>query len=190
MSARPAATLRRRAPGVVDLRDLHSRYAWHPLAVGARHAEEPPAERPPIVEHAPGTPLRFLVEEYRETWPRPSPPSSYRRPTASSCTHQRRPRPLERAPERRGAPLGPRELGRAVAPDRSLLRWERQGTWRHATVLDGDDYLREDLQTGERRRIARVDPRLGEIIAAVPVPWTRNVVVLFEAGAAKSLLLL
>ena len=47
------------------------------------------------------------------------------------------------------------------------------GWWRWATVLDAGAYWREDLATGERRRIVAAE---GTPLFAVGVPWTKNVV--------------
>lgn len=51
------------------------------------------------------------------------------------------------------------------------------GWWRWATVLDAGAYWREDLATGKRYRIA---PAEGELLFAIGVPWTKNVVVFLE----------
>jgi HEAT repeat protein len=53
------------------------------------------------------------------------------------------------------------------------------GWWRWATVLDDGSYWREDLGTGERRRVAEADITP---LAAVGVPWTRNVVLILNEG--------
>jgi len=54
------------------------------------------------------------------------------------------------------------------------------GWWRWATVLDAGAYWREDLATGERRRIADAEVMLP---VAFGVPWTKNVVLHFEEAA-------
>ncbi|MCK7491740.1 MAG: hypothetical protein MZW92_08695 [Comamonadaceae bacterium] len=47
------------------------------------------------------------------------------------------------------------------------------GWWRWATVLDAGAYWREDLATGERRRIVAAEDTP---LFAIGVPWTKNVV--------------
>ena len=53
------------------------------------------------------------------------------------------------------------------------------GWWRWATVLEAGAYWREDLATGERRRIVAAE---GTPLFAVSVPWTKNVVLILEEG--------
>lgn len=53
------------------------------------------------------------------------------------------------------------------------------GWWRWATILDAGSYWREDLGTGERRRIAGADITP---LAAAGVPWTKNVVLILNEG--------
>lgn len=57
------------------------------------------------------------------------------------------------------------------------------GWWRWATVLDAGAYWREDLATGERRRIVAAE---GTPLFAVGVPWTKNVVLILEEGELLS----
>ncbi len=53
------------------------------------------------------------------------------------------------------------------------------GWWRWATVLEVGAYWREDLATGERRRIVAAQ---GTPLFSVAVPWTKNVVIMLEEG--------
>lgn len=53
------------------------------------------------------------------------------------------------------------------------------GWWRWATVLEAGAYWREDLATGERRRIVAAQ---GTPLFSVAVPWTKNVVIMLEEG--------
>ncbi|MGZ5452993.1 MAG: hypothetical protein ACXWHJ_02110 [Candidatus Aminicenantales bacterium] len=53
------------------------------------------------------------------------------------------------------------------------------GWWRWATVLEAGVYWREDLATGERRRIVAAE---GTPLFAIAVPWTKNIVIMLEEG--------